>query len=138
MHMRKKKWARPELAACHFYINAEPEECLSGTWRARFPHPERPLHLELGCGKGVSTARMAADNPEINYVIVDMSPDVLGTARRNLAEACGGDPDHVMILRTDICFIRRMFGPEDAAERIYIHFCNPWIWQTTTSRKSPR
>ena len=126
MHMRKKKWARPELAACPFYINAGPEEDLRGTWRERFAHPERPLHMEMGCGKGVSTARMIADNPEINYIISDMSPDVLGTARRNIEEACGGAPDNVMILRTDICFIHRVFGPEDAAERIYIHFCNPW------------
>ena len=52
--------------------------------------------------------------------------DVLGTARRNIEKACGGKPDNVLILRADICFIHRIFGPEDAAERIYIHFCNPW------------
>ena len=124
MHMRTKKWARPELHACPFY-EAEGEQ-RRGRWREAFPRPEQPLHLEMGCGKGVSTARMIAENPEINYIISDMSPDVLGTARRNLEEACGGEPDNVMILRTDICFIHRVFGPEDAAERIYIHFCNPW------------
>ena len=126
MHMRTKKWARPELAACPFYINHNGTEVIRGTWRERFAHPERPLHMEMGCGKGVSTARMIADNPEVNYIVSDMSPDVLGTARRNIEEACGGEPDNVMILRTDICFIHRVFGPEDAAERIYIHFCNPW------------
>ena len=26
----------------------------------------------------------------------------------------------------DICFVDQVFGPEDGAERIYIHFCNPW------------
>ena len=127
MHMRTKKWARPELAACPFYINHDgADESLRGTWRERFAHPDRPLHMEMGCGKGVSTAQMIADNPEINYIVSDMSPDVLGTARRNIKEACGTDPDNVMILRTDICFIHRVFGPKDAAERIYIHFCNPW------------
>ncbi len=124
MHMRTKKWARPELAACPFYVNSGEEE--KGKWLRRFAHPERPLHMEMGCGKGVSTAAMIADNPEVNYIICDMSPDVLGTARRNIAEACGGEPDNVMILRTDICFIHRVLGPEEAAERIYIHFCNPW------------
>ena len=126
MHMRTKKWARPELAACPFYINHNGTEVLRGTWRQRFAHPERPLHLEMGCGKGVSTAKMIAENPEINYLISDMSPDVLGTARRNILEACGGEPDNAVILRTDICFIYRVLGSEDAAERIYIHFCNPW------------
>ena len=61
MHIRKKKWARPELEACPFY---EPEgEERKNRWREAFAHPERPLHLEMGCGKGVSTAAMAADNP---------------------------------------------------------------------------
>ena len=124
MHMRKKKWARPELAACTFFT--EEGEARKDRWRELFPHPEQPLHLELGCGKGVSTAQMAAANPEINYVIADLSADVLGDARRNLVAACGEDVDHVQILLTDICFIDRVFGPADRPERIYIHFCNPW------------
>ena len=124
MHMRTKKWARPELAACPFYVNGGEEE--KGKWRQHFEDPSRPLHLEMGCGKGVSTAAMIADNPGINYIACDMSPDVLGTARRNITEACGGDPGNAVLLRTDICFISRVFGKEEAAERIYIHFCNPW------------
>ena len=124
MHIRTKKWARPELAACPFY---EPEgEERKGRWREAFARPEQPLHLEMGCGKGVSTAAMAADNPEINYVAVDISPDVLGDARRNLVRAGGEDIDNIWILRADICLIDRYFGPEDGPERIYISFCNPW------------
>ena len=124
MHMRKKKWARPELAVCPFYT-AE-GEMRRNRWREAFPDPDRPLHLEMGCGKGVSTAQMAAANPEINYVIADLSADVLGDARRNLVKVCGENVRNVWILETDICFISRIFGPEDKAERIYIHFCNPW------------
>ena len=124
MHMRTKKWARPELAACPFYVNGGEEE--RGKWPQKFAHPERPLHMEMGCGKGVSTAAMIADNPEVNYIVCDVSPDVLGTARRNIIEACGGEPDNALILRTDICFIHRVFAPEDRTDRIYIHFCNPW------------
>ena len=124
MHMRTKKWARPELDACPFYTNGGEE--YRNSWRQRFTAPERPLHLEMGCGKGVSTAAMVADNPDINYAVCDMSPDVLGTARRNIIAACGENPGNIQIIRTDICFIGRVFGPEDGAERIYIHFCNPW------------
>ena len=124
MHIRKKKWARPELEACPFY---EPEgEERKNRWREAFAHPERPLHLEMGCGKGVSTAAMAADNPEVNYVAVDISPDVLGDARRNIVKAGGEDASNIMLLRADIALIERYFGPEDGAERIYISFCNPW------------
>ena len=133
MHMRKKKWARPELAACPFFT--EEGERNRNHWRERFPEPDRPLHLELGCGKGVSTALMAADHPEINYVIADLSADVLGDARRNLVRACGETVRNVQILETDICYIDRVFGGEDRPERIYIHFCNPWTERPKQAKK---
>jgi len=124
MHMRKKKWARPELAACPFFT--EDGTVWKNRWRTRFPFPDRPLHLEMGCGKGVSTAAMAADQPIVNFVAADLSADVLGVARRNMVQACEGEPDNLFLLQQDICFIDRVFGPEDAADRLYIHFCNPW------------
>ena len=124
MHMRTKKWARPELAACSFFTNEG--ERYRNHWRDCFAMPEKPLHVEMGCGKGVSTAKMIAEHPEINFVAADLSPDVLGTARRNIVSACGEMPENVMLLETDICFIDRVFGPEDRAERIIISFCNPW------------
>ena len=124
MHIRTKKWARPELAECPFYVIRGEEN--RNHWRECFSRPDRPLHLEMGCGKGVSTAGMIADNPEINYVAVDISPDVLGDARRNIVRESGGNPGHAFLLMTDICLIDRSFGPEDHVERIYINFCNPW------------
>lgn len=122
--MRKKKWARPELDACSWYRN-DPEE-QRGRWKEAF-EKDQPLRLELGCGKGVSTALMAADNRDINLIAVDISPDVLGDARRNMVTAFEGrDPDNVILCRFDISNIHRFFSPEDEIERIYIHFCNPW------------
>ncbi len=124
MHMRTKKWARPELKACPFYEPLGEER--KGRWREAFARPDQPLHLEMGCGKGVSTAKMVADHPEINYVAVDISPDVLGDTRRNMVRACGGDPDNAWILFADICLIGRYFDRTDGPERIIISFCNPW------------
>ncbi len=123
MHMRKKKWARPELAACPWVVQI-PEQA-RGRWRALFPR-EAPLHLELGCGKGVATAAMIADNPGINYVAVDISPDVLADARRNIARACGEDVENALLARANIEQLDGLFAPEDLVERIYIRFCNPW------------
>ncbi len=131
MHMRTKKWARPELAACPFFLDAiqgreaQPGALRNG-WRQRFSQPDRPLHLEVGCGKGVSTGRMIADQPEINFVAADLSYDILGCARRNLTAACGEHPQNALLLMADVCFIDQVFGPGDRVERIYIHFCNPW------------
>ena len=87
MRMRLKKWARPELEACPFYIR-QPEE-YRGRWAEAFRR-EAPLELELGCGKGVSTALMALENPGVNLVAVDINSSVLGVAKRN-AEAAFAD-----------------------------------------------
>ena len=124
MHMRHKKWARPELSVCPYYLDAPME--LRNRWRGQFER-EQPLHVELGCGKGVSTAQMVFENPQTNYVAIDIICDILGDARRNMEKAFGGaQPANVRIVRYDIEYIDRLFGPEDRAERLYISFCNPW------------
>ena len=124
MHMRTKKWAKPELAVCPYFTDEA--ETKRGHWREQFER-EQPLYLELGCGKGVSTAAMVKDNPEINYVVMDITCNVLGDTRRNIEKAFDGEPvKNVMIARYDISYIEKVFAPEDRVERIYINFCNPW------------
>ena len=126
MHMRVKKWARPELAQCPYYTET-PEE-YRGKWQAQFD-TRRPLQVELGCGKGVSTAKMAyANRDKVNFLAVDIACNVLGDARRNLEKAYGGDDKvrNVKLIKGDIAFIQRFMAPEDGVERLYIHFPNPW------------
>ena len=125
MRMRLKKWARPELEACPFYIR-QPEE-YRGRWADAFER-EAPLELELGCGKGVSTALMALENPGVNLVAVDINSSVLGVAKRN-AEFAFADRravDNLKLMNYEIELISRVFAPEDAVRRIYISFPNPW------------
>ena len=124
MHMRTKKWAKPELAVCPYFTDEA--ETHRGHWRERFEH-DQPLYLELGCGKGVSTAAMVYDNPDVNFIAMDITCNVLGDTRRNIAKTYGDAPvKNVMIARYNIEDIRKVFAPEDRIERIYINFCNPW------------
>ena len=124
MHMRTKKWAKPELAVCPYFTDEA--ETLRGHWHERFAK-DQPLYLELGCGKGVSTAAMVYDNRDKNFVAMDITCNVLGDTRRNIARTYGEEPvDNVIIARYDIEYIRNVFALEDRIERIYINFCNPW------------
>ena len=133
MHMRKKKWARPELAACEWATDAPGR--LRGHWREAFADPGAPLWLELGCGKGVATAAMIADNPGVNCIAVDISPDVLGDARRNIAALCGEHPGNAVLVRTDAEQLSGFLAPEDGVERVYIRFCNPWPRRSHKKRR---
>ena len=124
MHMRTKKWAKPELAVCPYYQDDATKP--RGQWCALFKK-DQPLYIELGCGKGVSTAAMVYDNQHINFIAMDITSNVLGDTRRNIAATYGEQPvENVIITRHDIEFIRNVFAPEDRVERIYINFCNPW------------
>jgi tRNA (guanine-N7-)-methyltransferase len=43
-----------------------------GDLRQVFPHPERPLTVEIGFGMGRSLVQMAKANPERNYVGIEV------------------------------------------------------------------
>lgn len=124
MRIRKKAWARPELAACSYYI-PQPEE-QKGHWDQAFGK-KRPLHLDLGCGKCVFLARAAHNQRDVNFLGIDISLDILGVARRNIAQEFGEEqPDNVALCAYNIEKLSQLFGPEEQVERIYINFCNPW------------
>lgn len=124
--MRRKPWARPELAACKFFVD-EPLT-LKGKWHNSFAK-EQPLHLELGCGKGTFMAQLAFNNPDINYIAIDIKSEVLAVGRRNIVkkfEENGREVENVLMMSWDIERIDQILTPDDEIERIYINFCNPW------------
>lgn len=126
MRIRRKPWARPELAECPFCID-DPENHIAH-WHELFPK-QQPLHLELGCGKGGFMAQKAVSNPDINFIAVDIKSDILGLTKRNIEKAYAQaekEPDNVRIFAYDIERILQVFDSNDVVDRIYINFCNPW------------
>ena len=127
MRIRFKAWARPELEASSFYRD-NPEE-LKNNWIKEFKSQENPIHLELGCGKGQFIAQKAIQNPDINYIAIDLVDAMLGLAKRNVEEVFKENKkeiDNVILTRFDIERIPLILGEKDNIKRIYINFCNPW------------
>lgn len=127
MRIRYKKWARPELEACDFYID-NPEE-YKGKWNTIFKNIDNPLYLELGCGKGQFIAKLASQNLNINYLAIDLVDAMLGLAKRNIETTYANKnliPENVIITRFDIERILLILEKSDNVKRIYINFCNPW------------
>lgn len=127
MRIRFKPWARPELEKSSFYRD-NPEE-LRNKWIQEFKNQENPIHLELGCGKGQFISQLAVQNPNINYIAIDLVDAMLGLAKRNVEQIYNEqnkEIDNVLLTRFDIERVTLILGEEDNIKRIYINFCNPW------------
>jgi len=125
LRIRRKKWARSELDNSSFYIDQP--EVNKGKWKELFENPALPLHVELGCGKGLFIASLASENRGINYIAVDMIEAMLGLSKRNIEEKYhSNNPDNLFLIRANIENISNVFDSNDKVERIYINFCNPW------------
>ena len=127
MRIRFKPWARPELEASEFYRD-NPEE-LKEKWIKEFKNQNNPIHIELGCGKGQFISQISIQNPEINYIAIDLVDAMLGLAKRNVEQIYKDNNrniDNVLLTRFDIERINLILGKEDHIKRIYINFCNPW------------
>ena len=126
MRMRRKPWARQELESCHFFIQ-KPSE-YRGRWKEFFKN-DNPIYLELGCGKGTFMAVHGAENPNINYIAIDIKDEVLVLAKRNIEKAYEEkkhELNNVALMSQEIALIDDMLSKEDTVDRIYINFCNPW------------
>ena len=127
MRIRYKPWARKELEESRFY-REHPEE-LIGKWKKEYQNPNAPFFVELGCGKGSFIAQMAVRHPENNYLAIDLVDPMLGLAKRKIEQVykeANNPIDNVLLTRFDIERIFLILNEYDAADGIYINFCNPW------------
>ena len=65
MRARKKKHGAERLEAASAVRCKEPAEILENI-QSPFD-AERPIHLEIGCGKGKFACDMAAAHPDVNF-----------------------------------------------------------------------
>ncbi len=126
MRIRKKKWAQPELDACKYFVK-EPKEYF-GKWREFF-HNDNEIELEVGCGKCSFVAQKALQNPDKNYIAVDIKSDMLGVGRRNiekLFEENKRKVDNIALVAFNVENIEQLISYDDNIKLMYINFCNPW------------
>ena len=124
MRIRNKPWAKEELELSEIYVK-NPEE-IKGKWKEQFKN-NNPIYLELGCGKGYFVKKAGFQNPEINYIAIDLIDTILGVANRNIQEEFENKKiTNILLVRYDVEAINNILDKSDDIERIYINFCNPW------------
>ena len=74
MRLRNIKGSKEVIAASP-YVVQNPED-YKGKWSELF-HNNHPLHIEIGMGKGQFIHTLASENPDINYIGIEMYSSVL-------------------------------------------------------------
>ena len=126
MRIRRRPWAKQELEEAKFYID-DPTQ-YKGKWHELFQN-DKPIHLEIGCGKGSFIAILASRHQENNYIAADMIEAMLGLSKRNIEKAYSDvklDINNLYLIRMNAERILDSFSRDDIVDRIYINFCNPW------------
>lgn len=126
MRIRKKKWAQPELDLCPYFV--KDAENYFGKWKTFFKN-DNPIELEIGCGKCSFVAQKALQNPNTNFIAVDIKSDMLGVGRRNI-EKCfleeGKTVGNIALVAFNVENIEKLISKDDNISKMYINFCNPW------------
>ncbi len=120
MRMRKKKHCAERLEKCESLWIKEPEN-YKGKWNVVFSN-DNPIHIEIGCGKGKFITETALKNPDVNYIAIDVVPDVLVIA---LEKATALGLSNVRFIIADAGKLEDYFVPYEIS-RIYLNFSDPW------------
>lgn len=124
MRLRRKPWIDEAIKNFPDILFLEEPTDKKGKWREEYLHPEHPLHLEFGTGKGQFISGMAALHPDINYLGMEVQEGVIYYAAKKTAEK---DPPliNVRLILGDVSEILNIFAPGEA-DVIYLNFSDPW------------
>lgn len=99
-----------------------------------FGDPDKPLVLELGCGKGEYTVGLAKEDPARNYLGVDIKGARIYTGAKQVEE------EHIPnagFLRTQVEALPAFFSPGEV-EELWITFPDPQLKKTNKRLTSTR
>ena len=120
MRVRKRKGAEEHLANHPQYVILEPEAA-KGKWHELFGN-DNPIHIEVGSGKGAFITGMAQQNPDINYIGIDIQLSVLSYA---LDKVLASGAENVKLLRVDGSSLTNYFE-DGEVDMMYLNFSDPW------------
>ena len=120
MRVRKRKGAEEHLANHPQYVILEPEAA-KGKWHELFGN-DNPVHIEVGSGKGAFITGMAQQNPDINYIGIDIQLSVLSYA---LDKVLTSGAENVKLLRVDGSSLTNYFE-DGEVDMMYLNFSDPW------------
>ncbi len=120
--VRKQPGTREALMQYAPTVVLEPEQH-KGKWNEVFGNAN-PIQIEVGMGKGKFVSTMARQNPNINFIGLEVIEEVLLDAvkRMNRAE---GIPDNLRLVWINASMLSDLFA-QGEMDCVYLNFSDPW------------
>lgn len=123
MRVRKKKHGSERILACSRFLIEDPHSLMDDPTSAFTK--KRPIHLEIGCGKGSFAVGLSTARQDINLIAMEKISDVAVTALERTALTENERDDNLRFIIGDAKFLPEYF-PAHSIDTIYINFCDPW------------
>lgn len=132
MRLRNITGSREVIAESPYVIQEARQPQCAGIWKEIFGNG-RPIHIEIGMGKGRFIHTMAKEHPDINYVGIEKYSSVCLRAVQKLERE---ELPNLKLLRMDAERITEVFAPGEV-DRIYLNFSDPWPKDRHAKRRLP-
>ena len=142
-HDKLRKFAENETFRCLLQPSAEEmlstgyftlkDHPIKGHWVGGMFPDDKPIVLELGCGKGEYTIDLAQRDPSKNYIGVDIKGARLWKGAKAATQM---GLRNVAFLRTRIEFLTALFAPGEVSE-IWLTFSDPQMKSENSRLTSP-
>jgi tRNA (guanine-N7-)-methyltransferase len=119
LRLRKKPWI-PEALLEYSDIVVTDGTVNLGQWLSRYGGKE--LHIEIGTGRGRFISGMAEEHPDILFIGIEASQDVLYDAARKVRRK---GLKNVQLLVFNAIAIESLFAPGEV-DQLYLNFSDPW------------
>ena len=132
MRLKNIKGASEKILLGKYFIN-NPSD-YKGKWHKLFNN-NNPIYIEIGMGKGNFIIKNALNNPNINYIGIEMYDSVILRAVEKTNEL---ELNNLYLIRMDARLIEDIFDKE--IDLIYLNFSDPWPKDRHAKRRltSPR
>lgn len=129
MRLRNVPGSRDVLAASPYVVHEFLEH--RGRWAQDIFENSRPVHMEIGTGKGRFLTELARRNPEVNYLGVEQFASVLVRALARLEEEPLPNIRFLCLDAEDL----PAYMAEGEIGRLYLNFSDPWPKERHAKRR---
>jgi tRNA (guanine-N7-)-methyltransferase len=120
MRLRNKPWAKDMINENLDLIAVQPEN-MQGKWQSRFAKTQ-PLFIEVGSGKGKFITELAQENPQNNYIAMDVQEGAIALVLKKQVEL---RLPNLQLLLANGADLSELFA-ESEVDGIYLNFSDPW------------